>query len=344
MTCFDSGRHPFFARMATLVVACVSLCQASERAYGLTAPSPRRLFITNNTYIGQSQQLLSANLDGSSPQVIALTQGGSLDVDVFQDHIYWTEGNVGRIRRASLDGSNAETLFQAEPTFPFAMPVGFSIDPAGERLYWSTQQANGMRSMKLDGSDQQVLNIAGLDTPYAVAVDGAQENLYWTDYRLHRIYRSNLDGALPTLIVQDSGDLPSGDGLALDLTGGKMYWTNRMLDTVQRANLDGSQRETIITTSGVGSNLRDIEIDPISQKLYWIDDRKDVSERSYVYRSNLDGSGRELLMELVGQASGIAISVPEPSALMLLGLAACGALHKRRQRRERRSSSSRQRL
>lgn len=341
MTCFDSGRYPLFVRVATWLLACASLCQASERTYALTAASPRRLFVTNNTYIGQSQQLISANLDGSSPQVIASTQGGSLDVDVFNGHIYWTEGNAGRVRRASLDGSNAETLFQAEPSFPFAMPAGFSIDPVGGRLYWSTQQANGMRSMKLDGTDQQVLSIAGLDTPYAVAVDGAEGKLYWTDYRLHRIYRANLDGSLPELIVQDSGALPAGDGLALDLAGGKMYWTNRMLDAVQRANLDGTQRETIITMSGAGSNLRDIEIDPISQKLYWIDDRKDISERSYVYRSNLDGSGRELLMELVGQASGIAIGVPEPSALMLLGLAACGSLLRRRQRRETLSSSSR---
>lgn len=307
------------------VICTLAAFVAVDEANALPASSVRRLFVTNNTYIGSSQPIISSKLDGSSSQVIAFSQGGALDIDAFENHIYWTENNFGKVRRASLDGSGIETLFQATPSFPAVMPAGLAIDPAAKILYWSNQQINDIRSMSLDGVNPQVLNISGLDTPYALAVDHLNEKLYWSEYRFRRINRANLDGSSPELVVQDGGDLPTVDGLALDLVEGKVYWTNRLLDRVQRANLDGSQVETIIMASGSGSNLRDIEIDPISRKLYWVDDRKDISEMSYIYRANLDGTGSELLMELVGQATGLAISVPEPSAATLLAFGLIGA-------------------
>jgi hypothetical protein len=302
----------------------------AEQAMALPSLSGRRLFVTNNTYIGSSQQIIASNLDGSSRQVIALTQGGALDIDALGNHIYWTENNFGAIRRASLDGLGVETIFQAASEFPAVMPVGLAIDLIGKRLYWSSQQVNDIRSINLDGTNPQTLSISGLDTPYALAVDHLSEKLYWSEYRFRRINRAGLDGSSPELVVQDGGDLPTVDGLALDLVEGKVYWTNRLLDRVQRANLDGSQVETIVTASGAGSNFRDIEIDQISRKLYWVDDRKDISERSYIYRANLDGTGTELLMELVGQATGLAISVPEPGAITLLTLSTIGASRFRR--------------
>lgn len=299
-------------------------------ANALPASSVRRLFVTNNTFIGSSQQIISSNLDGSSPQLIASTLGGSMDVDVFENNIYWTENIAGRIRRAALDGSGVETVFESTSSFPTIISASISIDPIGRRVYWANQQVADMRSVSLDGTDPQILSIAGLDTPYAVAVDHIHEKLYWTEYRFRRLYRANLDGSSPELLVQDGGSLPTVDGLALDLVEGKVYWTNRLLDRVQRANLDGSQVETIVMASGSGSNFRDIEIDPISRKLYWVDDRKDISEMSYIYRANLDGTGSELLMELVGQATGLAISVPEPSAAILLAFSLLGGSGYRR--------------
>jgi hypothetical protein len=314
-----------------LVVATHCFAGATRAA---AVSSNRRPFVTNYSNFstaGAPQQIISANLDGTSPQVIATPPGGSSDIDFFENQIYWTESRGARIRRASVDGSNAETIFQGSFNIPNAeFPIQLAIDPIKRRIVWTNQDADNIMSANLDGTDRQTVNIAGLDTPYAIGVDHLREKIYWSEFRFRSIFRANLDGSDPELIVQDGGSLPTLEGIALDIAGGKIYWTNRLLDKIQRANLDGSGVETIVVASGAGSNFRDIEIDPISGKLYWVDDRKDISDRSYIYRSNPDGSNQEMLMELVGQASGLAIGVPEPTGSTALACSIVSLLAFRR--------------
>ena len=97
--------------------------------------------------------------------------------------------------------------------------------------------------------------------------------------------------------------LLGGSGARQLLTPGKIYWADAgsassATGRIRRANLDGSGViEDIITTRFRPS---DVDVDFAGGKIYW-------SENSGPHRSNLDGTGIELLKAVASH--GIAIDV-----------------------------------
>ena len=139
--------------------------------------------------------------------------------------------------------------------------------------------------------------------------------MYWTDSGLNEIFRSNLDGSSiqTVLSVNATGSM----GLALDLVGQKMYWTNDT-DVIRRANLDGSGVETLV--SQADHILRGIALDLVDGEMLWA-----VQGLNLVREANLDGSNEQTIISsgLAGpEGIAIAASVPEPSSLTLLVIAA----------------------
>ena len=74
------------------------------------------------------------------------------------------------IRRANLDGSNAETLVE-RPAAGFE--GGLAVDSAGGKLYWTEAQARDISAAELDGSDVHTLFSTGEDVPEGLAVETA---------------------------------------------------------------------------------------------------------------------------------------------------------------------------
>jgi hypothetical protein len=107
--------------------------------------------------------------------------------------------------------------------------------------------------------------------------------LYWSDGDIHR---ANLDGTDAEDIVQSpAGDFPN---IAFDPVEKKMYWPSASAGAIERANYDGTDVETVV--SGI-SMLRNVAIDASNRKVYWID----VGQPNSIWRSNVDGTSRELL-------------------------------------------------
>ena len=128
--------------------------------------------------------------------------------------------------------------------------------------------------------------------------------MYWTDYRVNRIRRANLDGSAVEDLVVTTLDNPYG--IALDVAGGKIYWTDAGTEKIQRADLDGSHVEDLVTV-GLQSP-RGLALDVVGGKMYWTDRTSDK-----IQRANLDGSGVE---DLVTPAtSGLADSHRDGLAL-----------------------------
>ena len=67
-----------------------------------------------------------------------------------QSKIYWTDGTVGKIQRANLDGSNVEDLVMTSPEGS-TRPCGISLDVDIGELYWADFYS-GVYSADLDGS------------------------------------------------------------------------------------------------------------------------------------------------------------------------------------------------
>ena len=140
--------------------------------------------------------------------------------------------------------------------------------------------------------------------------------MYWTDVRLTKIRRANLDYSnVEDLITTGDGPI----GIALDLVRGKMYWIESHIDLepsnlpkvkakIRRANLDGSNVEDLITTGLNGPNR--IALDMGRGKMYWTDHTLFGRDLGKIRRANLDGSQVEdLITTERWEPQGIALDV-----------------------------------
>ena len=117
-------------------------------------------------------RILRANLDGTDQQTVIPTSGanfkpGNIALDLAGGKIYWTDAVARFLRRANLDGTNIENLFDGTFVGP---PKGLVLDLVNAQLYWGLDvrdfDSDGflygeIRRMNLDGSDQQAI-VTGL--------------------------------------------------------------------------------------------------------------------------------------------------------------------------------------
>lgn len=158
-----------------------------------------------------------ANIQDSS-SVETLVQGvelpGAVALDVPQGKMYWTATNEGKIRRANLDGTDAEDVRTDLPS-----PEGIALDLGDGKVYWTEPAAGKVRRANLNGTGLDDL-IFGLNEPTGIALDLTLGKVYWTNFSDGKVQRANLDGSGVRDVITGL-DLPTG--IALDLTGGKMY-------------------------------------------------------------------------------------------------------------------------
>eukprot|EP00435_Cladocopium_sp_Y103_P066862 s271_g29.t1 len=195
---------------------------------------------------------------------------GGVAVDAVNQHIYWTELTEGRVQRSKLDGSEVETLVT-----DLQDPGGLDLDVAAGRLYWCDQDGwdadskGRIQTSLLNGSGLSVLHEARF--PMDLALDAANQKLYWTDAGTFELTRCNLDGTEVEVIQNKSEAVNQSAKKGRHITGlldphgilldhrGKIYFT--LLGTaystkiggpaisrngkLQRCNLDGSDLETL---------------------------------------------------------------------------------------------------
>jgi DNA-binding beta-propeller fold protein YncE len=273
--------------------------------------------------------ILSLNPDGSERNVIVkncrLPDG--IDVDVENNHIYWTnmgvpDQNDGSIERADLDGKNRTTIIPQGSTFT---PKQLHLDKDNHKIYWSDRE--GMRVMRanFDGSNIETLIETGrtesdrLDPRnwcVGIAVDVGRGLFYWTqkgsdDAGQGRIFRANIKFPQPQTATNRTdiellfNNLPEPIDLELDLKNQMLYWTDRGSpprgNTVNRASVNAASNKhespTILSTNlmeGIG-----ITLDLKNQRMFFTD------LGGSIYSANIDGSDMKVLLSFQGNMSGI---------------------------------------
>jgi sugar lactone lactonase YvrE len=111
--------------------------------------------------------------------------------------------------------------------------------------------------------------------------------IYWTDYDIDTIHRSNLDGSTIEDLIAGRSD-PAG--IALEITGSMMYWTEKGVETgsVFRSDLLGASVEELIT--GL-SDPRGIALNLDNTLMYWTD-----AGTGEIERSDFEGLSPETLI------------------------------------------------
>lgn len=200
-----------------------------------------------------------ANLDGTGQEDLIPLTGKELPfpsamaVHHASGKFYWGDQTLGTMNRANLDGSGAEVLFSTQ------FHRGLAIDYANGKMYWDTsisQFKGEVWRCNLDGSSREVV-VSSLDErfkPNKLALDIAGGKIYWTDYVVDVVQRSNLDGTgIETLYVPPFNRNPQG--ITLDLQAGLVYWGQDLeieghTGKIMVMGLDGSNDHDFLTGFG----------------------------------------------------------------------------------------------
>ncbi|XP_059193208.1 very low-density lipoprotein receptor [Centropristis striata] len=90
--------------------------------------------------------------------------------------MFWSEiGNVVKIERAGMDGSERKALVNSS----LGWPGGVAVDTISDRVYWTDERLRVIGSATLDGDDIRILQMKETTNPFSLAV--FNDMLYWSD-------------------------------------------------------------------------------------------------------------------------------------------------------------------
>jgi hypothetical protein len=183
--------------------------------------------------------------------------------------LYWCDREGMRVMRASLDGSQVETLVETgrgetDRRDQTRWCVGITIDPKLGKIYWTQKgpTKGGLGRLcraninitkgesPANRSDIEVL-FDQLPEPIDLELDLANRVLYWTDRgdppRGNTVSRAPIDEkAMPEILIRH---LMEGIGIALDVPGNRMFVTD-FAGSVYSADLDGKNERNFLYAQG----------------------------------------------------------------------------------------------
>ena len=232
----------------------------------------KKIYWTNmGTVSANDGTIERSDLDGGNLTMIVPKAGTwtpkQLKLDAKHGKLYWSDREGMRIMRASLDGSNIETLVEtaqgdAARKDAANWCVGIALDVEGGMVYWTQKGSAGNGRIfranleipagetPLHRTDIELLFDA-LPEPIDMDLDLAHRTMYWSDRgdppQGNNISRASMDAPRKQQIL--AGGLKEGIGIALDVKGGRMYYTD-LGGNVYSTRLDGSDSKTLLTGQG----------------------------------------------------------------------------------------------
>jgi DNA-binding beta-propeller fold protein YncE len=222
--------------------------------------------------------ILRSDLDGKHMTTI-VPPGGTftpkqIQIDKVNGKLYWSDREGMRVMRASLDGSDIETLVDTSEGDVRPGPdarkwcVGIAVDFVEGKFYWTQKGGDNAGEGRVFRANVNIppgqtatnrkdveLLYEGLPEPIDLELDLSNRMIYWTDRgdppRGNTVNRAPIDVSPgvrkePAILFTH---LMEGIGLALDRKGGRMFITD-FAGSVYSANLDGSDRKTLLFGQG----------------------------------------------------------------------------------------------
>lgn len=211
----------------------------NEKIYWINSRSSsfndNRSDIMRSDLNGQNIERLISYPDVRRPEGLAL--------NLTNNYLYWSDLSLGTISRASLDGSNIETLVSGLDN-----PTGLTINFESNKLYWGDWGTKKIQSSELDG--QNIEDIVSDDiTPIEVAIYYKDSKIYWTDLSNGTINRCNYDGTnIENIITTENPTFNHPNSIHIDQKNDKLYYSIGFSgEKIQRSDMDGANIEDIVT-------------------------------------------------------------------------------------------------
>lgn len=181
---------------------------------------------------------------------------------------------------------------QTSPVLLVLLLLGTITSPASGQTRVFTGGAQSLYSAELGPAGPIRHDVGPTTLPdgnvRSLAADPVGERIYWLDPSRDLIMRADHD--VTTIeIVMASG--PDPDRIAIDAVGRMIYWSSRGTREIRRAMLDGTGVQVVVPAFGSGTPSG-LAIDRINGKLHF---GYNSAAGSSLWRSNLDGSARELV-------------------------------------------------
>jgi len=214
-----------------------------------------------------------------------------------------------------------------------AMPDGLAIDAHTNRMFWTCMGDPGkpdgaVYSATLDGSHIRTVIAPGLiNTPKQLALDFANQMLYFCDREGQSVFSCGYDGSDLHKIIDNSGCESEDDaldwcvGIALSPSLGKLFWTQKGPSKGGRGRLFSADLPTAIDAVATGVQCLldglpepiDLEFDESSRTLYWTD-RGELPHGNALYKVQLDADGnvsgqKEVLAKHFHEAIGLKLDL-----------------------------------
>lgn len=280
-------------------------------------------------YFSSGEAIYREKPDGS--ERTRIINAPSLNLNVADDWIYYSGGNIGQISKVKTDGTGETLLY--EPTLIYEYVPFMNV--VGDWLYFITE-SYGVRNtavlnrMKTDGSEKTVIdnntgfiNVAGdwiyyanmseNNKIYKMKTDGTEkiklsdesanglivyeEWIYYKSLKDHKSYKLKTDGTGKVKLNDDISSI-------VNISDGWIFYTNASdKDRLYKAKLDGTEKikihdEEIISPSIAGDWIYFYNYDG---DFYYYDYGTDIGN---VYKIKTDGTGRSVTVSVPDNIEG----------------------------------------
>jgi sugar lactone lactonase YvrE len=204
--------------------------------------------------------------------------------------LFWVDVYNSRVWRANADGSDKKLLASS---LSIASPDGVTVDLTSGYVYWTNMGSlsgganlGSIQRMRIDNELIETIVPVGLtNTPKQINIDNKARKLYWCDREGAKVWRSELDGTSPVILVSGHG-LMQPVGMALDVEKRQLYFSDRVTRKIYRAGFDAPEGQSPETRGDVetlfswstGAPL-DLDLDLEKRQIYWTDRFRRVIQR-----------------------------------------------------------------
>lgn len=186
-------------------------------------PAPR--FEGNFMLLAQGMMLFKVPFSGKGSKpinVLSSQVASGIDIDCMKGQVYWSDTTNKLIKRASIDGKNAETYISESMKFP----EGLAIDWVSRNMYWTDAGKDTIEVVNIEDGTRITLLEANLESPRGIAVHPGIGRMFWTDWDRYgpKIEVANMDGTDRQTLVNTN--LGEPNSLAVDFYNYEVCWAD----------------------------------------------------------------------------------------------------------------------
>ncbi|KAK0423803.1 hypothetical protein QR680_008338 [Steinernema hermaphroditum] len=204
-----------------------------RNAVGLTADVTREMLIFSDV---EAQRIVAVKYDNSEHFVVAKDVGivEGIAFDSHNQDVYFTSGR--KIMRVSVIHTDPKSYPSKARTIlrlgEFDRPRGIAVDPCRMYIYFTNWRDDfpSIERVFFSGYKRERIIVTDIRTPNSITIDFTAGKLYWSDAKLDKIERTDMDGKHREIVVSaKSGNNTFGHpqhpfGLAVH--GDYLYYTD----------------------------------------------------------------------------------------------------------------------